>query len=61
MIDEFVSRNADYLDWDAVGYALADHVPHHNRPAERERRKLEATRRRQRRAAETTTELKLAA
>ena len=60
-IDEFVCKNADYLDWDAFGYALADHVQHRNSPAERERRKLEAAKRRQRRAATTTTELNLAA
>ncbi len=60
-IDEFVCKNADYLDWDAFGHALADHVRHRNSPAERERRKLEAAKRRQRRAATTNTELKLAA
>jgi transposase len=60
-IDEFVCTNADYLDWDAFGYALAGHVQHRNSPAERERRKIEAAKRRQRRAANTTTELKLAA
>jgi len=60
-IDEFVCKNADYLDWDAFGYAFADHVRHRNSPAERARRKLEATKRRQRRAAKTTTKLKLAA
>ena len=60
-IDEFVCKNADYLDWDAFGHALADHVRYRNRPAERERRKIEAARRRQRRAAKTTTQLKLAA
>ncbi len=60
-IDEFVCKNADYLDWDAFGYALADHVRHRNSPDERARRKLEAARRRERRTAETTTELKLAA
>ena len=60
-IDEFVCKNADYLDWDAFGYALADHVRHRNSPTERARRKLEADRRRQRRAAKTTAELKLAA
>lgn len=60
-IDEFVCKNADYLDWDAFGHALADHVQHRNSPAERERRKLDATKRRQRRAAKTTTKLKLAA
>lgn len=60
-IDEFVCKNADYLDWDAFGYALADHVRYRNSPAERARRKLEAAQRRQRRAANATTELKLAA
>ena len=60
-IEEFVCKNADYLDWDAFGYALAAHVRHRNSPAERERRKIEATKRRQRRAAKTTTTLKLAA
>jgi transposase len=60
-IDEFVCKNADYLDWDAFGHALGDHVRYRNSPAERERRKLEAARRRQCRAAKTTTQLKLAA
>jgi Rhodopirellula transposase. len=60
-IDEFVCKNADYLDWDAFAHALADHVQHRNSPAERERRKLDAARRRQRRPAKTTTQLKLAA
>lgn len=60
-IDEFVCKNADYLDWDAFGHALANHVRHRNSPAERERRKIEAAKRRQRRAAKTTTSLKLAA
>src|SRR6266581_5952162 len=60
-IDEFVCKNADYLDRDAFGYALADHVRHRNSPAERERRKIEAAKRRQRRTAKTTTDLKLAA
>ncbi len=60
-LDEFVCKNADYLDWDAFGYALADHVRYRNSPAERARRKLEAASRRQRRAAKTTAELKAAA
>lgn len=60
-IDEFVCKNADYLDWDAFGHALADYVRHRNSPAERERRKIEARRRRRRRAAKTATKLKLAA
>ena len=58
-LDEFVCKNADYLDWDAFGHALADHVRHRNSPAERERRRIEAARRRQR--AAKTTKLKLAA
>jgi len=60
-LEEFVCKNADYLDWDAFGYALAEHVRYRNSPAERERRKLEATKRRDRRAAKTLTDLKLAA
>jgi hypothetical protein len=60
-IDEFVCKNADYLDWDAFGHALAEHVRHRNSPSERERRKLAATKRRQRRAANTASQLKLAA
>lgn len=60
-IDEFVCKNTDYLDWDAFGLALAEHVRHRNSPAERHRRKLEAARRRERRAAKTATDLKLAA
>jgi hypothetical protein len=60
-LDEFVCKNADYLDWDAFGYALADHVRHRNSPAERERRKLEAAKRRHRRAVKTTAERELAA
>lgn len=60
-IDEFVCKNADYLDWDAFGHALAEHVRHRNSPAERERRTIEAAKRRQRRTAKTTSDLKLAA
>src|SRR5205823_15034199 len=60
-IDEFVCKNADYLDWDAFGQALADHVRHRNNPTERDRRKIEAETRRQRRAAKTAARLKLAA
>ena len=52
---------AVYEEYAAFGHALADHVQHRNSPAERERRKIEAARRRQRRAAKTTTQLKLAA
>ncbi len=60
-IDEFVCKNADYLDWDAFEHALAEHVRHRNSPAERKRRKLEAAIRRQRRAAKANNALKLAA
>ncbi|MGH2801147.1 MAG: IS630 family transposase [Thermoleophilaceae bacterium] len=60
-LDEFVCKNADYLDWDAFGHALAEHVRYRNSPAERERRKLEATKRRKRRAAKTPKDLTLAA
>ena len=60
-LDEFVCKNADYLDWDAFGYALAAHVRHRNSPAERAQRKIDAAKRRQRRAAKTPTRLKLAA
>jgi len=60
-IDEFVCKNADYLDWDAFGHALADHVRHRNNPTEREQRKTDAIKRRERRAAKTTAELKLTA
>ena len=60
-LDEFVCKNSDYLDWDAFGYALANHVRHRNSPTERERRKLEAAKRRERRTAKTTSKLTLAA
>lgn len=60
-IEEFVCKNADYLDWDAFGYALAEHVRHRNSPAERAQRKIEATKRRERRAAKTAKTLGLAA
>jgi len=60
-IDEFVCKNTDYLDWDVFGHALAEHVRHRNSPAERERRKLEAATRRERRAAKANNTLKLAA
>ncbi|HWQ23130.1 MAG TPA: transposase, partial [Gaiellaceae bacterium] len=60
-LDEFVCKNADYLDWDAFGHALAAHVRHRNSPAERERRRLEAERRRERRAAKASRILALAA
>jgi len=64
VIDEFVCKNSDYLDWDAFGHALADHVRLRNSPEERARRKLEAAQRRERRArraTKTPTQLKLAA
>jgi transposase len=57
-IDEFVCKNADYLDWDAFTHALAEHVRHRNTPVERERRRIEAIKRRERRIA---NHIKLAA
>jgi transposase len=59
-LDEFVCKNADYLDWDAFEHALANHVRYRNNPAERECRKAEAANRRERRAARAAR-LKLAA
>ena len=60
-LDEFDSKNADYLDWDAFAHALAAHARHRNSPAERQPRKLEAARRHQRRATTNNSKLKLAA
>jgi transposase len=60
-LDEFVCKNADYLDWDAFGHALAEHVRHRNSPTERARRKLEAAKRRKRHTAKTTNKPPLAA
>ena len=61
-IDEFVCKNADYLDWDAYGFAMAEHIRYRNTPEARAERKLEAAKRRQRRAARhPMTTLKLAA
>ena len=45
-IDEFVCKNADYLDWDAFGYALARHVRYRN-SAHRDGRLIALERRRQ--------------
>ena len=58
-IDEFVCKNADYLDWDSYALAMAEHIRHRNTPQERAHRRIDATKRRQRRAARQT--LKLAA
>ena len=44
-IAEFVVKNADYLDWDAFGFALARHIGQRNGP-EREERITRAERRR---------------
>ena len=61
-IDEFVCKNADYLDWDAFGLAMAEHIRHRNTPQARAERRLEAEKRRQRRASRRTIEtLELAA
>ena len=46
-ISEFVVKNADYLDWDAFGFALARHIRYRNDPAERDERLARAERRRQ--------------
>ena len=46
-ISEFVVKNADYLDWDAFGFALAEHIRYRNDPARRDERLLKAERRRQ--------------
>ncbi|HEY8705418.1 MAG TPA: hypothetical protein VIL98_11735 [Gaiellaceae bacterium] len=58
-IDEFVCKNADYLDWDSYALAMAKHIRHRNTPQERAQRRLDAAKRRQRRTARQT--LKLAA
>lgn len=58
-IDEFVCKNADYLDWNAFGVAMAEHIRHRNTPTARAQRRLEAERRRQRRTRRQP--LKLAA
>ena len=42
-ITEFVCNNADYLDWDAFAFALADHVRYRNGP-HRDRRLIAAER-----------------
>ena len=61
-IDEFVCKNADYLDWDAYGFAMAAHIRHRNSPEARAERKLEADKRRRRQADhQTANTLKLAA
>ncbi len=31
-ISEFVVKNADYLDWDSFGLAMAEHIRYRNRP-----------------------------
>ncbi len=46
-ISEFVVKNADYLDWDAFGFAIARHIRYRNDPAERDERLVSAERRRQ--------------
>jgi transposase len=46
VIDEFVVKNADYLDWDAFGFAMATHIRYRNHPAERDERLHQAERRR---------------
>jgi transposase len=52
--DEFVCKNADYLDWDAFGYAMAEHILYRNSPQARAERKLNTQRRRRRQHAHQT-------
>ncbi len=49
-IGEFVVKNADYLDWDGFGLAMARHIQYRNDP-DRRRRRLEQSERRLRQAA----------
>jgi hypothetical protein len=49
-ISEFVVKNADYLDWDAFGLAMAEHIRYRNDP-DRRRQRLEQSERRLRLAA----------
>jgi len=58
-IDEFVCKNSDYLDWKSHALAIAEHIRHRNTPEQRAQRRIDAAKRRQRRAARQT--LKLAA
>jgi transposase len=55
-IDEFVCKNADYLDWDAFGFAMAEHIRYRNSPEARAERKLDAEKRRLRRASRRAIE-----
>ncbi len=58
-IDEFVCKNADYLDWDVFGLAMAEHIRYRNSPEAREDRRLAAEQRRAKR--ESRESLRLAA
>jgi transposase len=49
-IGEFVVKNADYLDWDAFGQAMAEHIRYRNDP-DRRRQRLERADKRLRLAA----------
>jgi len=49
-IGEFVIKNADYLDWDSLGLAMANHISYRNDPDRRHER-LERAEKRQRLAA----------
>jgi transposase len=44
-IGEFVIKNADYLDWDSFGFAIANHISHRNQPQRRRQRHEQAQRR----------------
>jgi transposase len=56
-IDEFVCKNADYLDWDAYGHAMAAHIAYRNSPEQRTERRIAATKRRERQANRQTIKL----
>ena len=49
-IGEFVVKNADYLDWDSFGLAMANHIRYRNHP-QRRRERLERAAKRLRLAA----------
>lgn len=44
-ISEFVVKNADYLDWDAFGLAMAEHIRYRNEPELRSERLQRAQKR----------------
>jgi hypothetical protein len=53
---------ADYLDWSSFGLAMAEHLRYRNTPGARAERRIDAEKRRQRRAGrQAARTLKLAA